>query len=357
MLKIKYSDTPGGKIIGKDITSYVTHVTWSGDNEQAARKLEFQIAYNVPNKDKTFQALDLKLGGFVYLYYSESGTSGEMVLFQGRIFFRKRTTNTFTFEFTAYDDLIYVAKSNIRAQMVGRVDGCIQQVCRQIGIKTGDIPSLSTRVDFIADDKSGTEVIKMLLDSEKAATGNEYTALCIGGAVNVVKKGELIDDYVASNLTNVFSTEHSESIEDMVNRVQMVDENGNIIQTLTSREDLNRFGMIQKIYKSQPPKGETVDNIKAAKALLKGQKDESSLKGLGYVQCITGYSIKVQEEQLQGTFYIRSDTHEFRNGVHTMSLTLEYLENSPMKIEQVAYAPAEFVSSDGRMEADDDEEA
>ena len=35
---------------------------------------------------------------------------------------------------------------------------------------------------------------------------------------------------------------------------------------------------------------------------------------------------------------------------------LEYLENSPMKIEQVAYAPAEFVSSDGRMEADDDEE-
>jgi hypothetical protein len=40
-----------------------------------------------------------------------------------------------------------------------------------------------------------------------------------------------------------------------------------------------------------------------------------------------------------------------------MSLTLEYLENSPMKIEQVAYAPAEFVSSDGRMEADDDEEA
>ena len=63
--------------------------------------------------------------------------------------------------------------------------------------------------------------------------------------------------------------------------------------------------MYQKIYKIQPPKkGQTVDNVKAAKALLKRQKDESALRGLGFVQCITGYSIKVKEEQLEGTFYI-----------------------------------------------------
>ena len=55
-----------------------------------------------------------------------------------------------------------------------------------------------------------------------------------------------------------------------------------------------------------PKKGETVDNIKAAKAKLVRQKEESSLKGLGYIQCITGYAIEVQEEQLKGKFYIKS---------------------------------------------------
>ena len=34
----------------------------------------------------------------------------------------------------------------------------------------------------------------------------------------------------------------------------------------------------------------------------------------------------VEEEQLQGKFYIKSDTHRFQGNVHTMDLTLEYME-------------------------------
>ena len=83
------------------------------------------------------------------------------------------------------------------------------------------------------------------------------------------------------------------------------------------------------------------------------QKDESSLKGLGYIQCITGYAIMAQEEQLKGKFYIKSDTHTFENGQHTMDLTLEYMPDKPKKpeIEQQDYAQPVFKSSSNKMKS------
>ena len=72
-------------------------LAWSGDSQQAARKLEFSIAYNTPDKDKVFVPLDLKIGGFIYLFYREKDTDPEIELFQGRIFYRKRVTNSYTF--------------------------------------------------------------------------------------------------------------------------------------------------------------------------------------------------------------------------------------------------------------------
>ena len=372
MLSIRYSDPPETDAEMKarqdangpepkdnyDITNYVQQYRWSGDSEQAARKLEFTIAYNTPDKDKAFIPLDLKVGGFIYFFYRETEAAQEIELFQGRIFYRKRVSDTYSFEFACFDDMIYLAKSNIRALVVGTVAAGIQQVCNEIGIPVGTLPAeLTASVNFIADDKSGTEVLRMLLDIQQAAdkaAGNDtaYLPVCINGSVNVIKKGERIEGYTATADTNIFSTEHSESIEGMVNRIKAVDDNGTVCQMFTINDDVRHFGMIQKIYKMQPPKkGETVDNIKAAKAKLVRQKEESSLKGLGYIQCITGYAIEVQEEQLKGKFYIKSDTHHFENAQHTMDLTLEYMPDTPETppVEQVDYATPVFSSSRGRM--------
>ena len=98
----------------------------------------------------------------------------------------------------------------------------------------------------------------------------------------------------------------------------------------------------------QPPKEkETVDNVAGAKAKLKQVKNESSLKGTGNIQCIAGYCITVQEEQLKGKFFIKSDTHDFENGKHTMSLTLEYIPETPETpdIEQTDIAEPIFKTS------------
>lgn len=337
-----------------DITNYITKWTWSGDSEQAARKLEFEIIYNTVDKDSAFTALDLKVGGFIYLFYAETDESEPVEIFEGRIFYRKRNSNTFTFSFTAYDDMIYLAKSKVQMLFDGiTVTDAIKQVCAEIGISTAaDMPQINTVVSFIADGKSCTEVFRMLFEYTKADTANnpngeDYTVVCLNGDVTVIKKGEFIENYIATDLTSVDSSEHSESIESMVNRIKSVDDNGNICQVFTNNDDVN-YGMIQDIYKMQPPKeGETVDNVKMAKARLKRLQDESSIKAIGNIQCITGYTIEVQEEQLKGKFFIKSDTHNFNGNVHVMDLTLEYLPDTPEvpEIEQQDIATPVFKSS------------
>ena len=62
-----------------------------------------------------------------------------------------------------------------------------------------------------------------------------------------------------------------------------------------------------------------------AKAKIKGIKMESSISAIGNMQCISGYSVVIEEEQLKGVFFIKSDTHTFENNTHTMELNLEYI--------------------------------
>ena len=338
-----------------DITNFVTKWTWSGDSEQAARKLEFEIVYNTVDKDSAFTALNLKVGGFIYLSYVETEESEPVEIFEGRIFYRKRNSNTFTFSFTCYDDMVYLAKSKVQMLFDGiTVTDVIKQVCTEIGINvSANIPQINTVVSFIVDGKSCTEVFKMLFEYTKADTtnnpnGEDYTVICLNGDVTVIKKGEIIENYIATDLTDIDNSEHSESIERMVNRIKSVDDNGNICQVFTNENDVTHFGMIQDIYKMQPPKeGETVDNVKMAKSRLKRLQDESSFKAIGNIQCITGYTIEVQEEQLKGKFFIKSDTHNFANNIHTMDLTLEYMPEIPevAEIKQEDIATPVFKSS------------
>lgn len=328
MLKLYYTDPPGTENAAsrQDISNYVIQATWSGDTDQAARKLEFTIAYNTAEKDAAFVPLNLLLGGIIEA--SDVDEAIETPIFIGRIFFRKRASDSFTFEFTCYDNMVYLAKSNIRANFKDiDVTSAVKQVCGSIGLETADnIPSIPTVVNFIADDKSGTEVLQMLFDKAKADRGKNYRAISIGGKITVVERGETIENYIADSSANVISAEHSESLEDMVNKVVAVNDDGSVGQIFTTDDEIGKYGTIQKIYKIQPPKsGESVDNVTAAKALLKAPKEESSLKALGNIQCISGYAITVQEEQLKGKFTIKSDTHHFENGIHTMDLTLEYI--------------------------------
>ena len=81
----------------KDITNYITSFTWSGDNNEAARKLEFSIAFNNVTKDSTFVNPNIELGDKVVVKYIESLNnldSKELTLFKGKIWVHNRDTSS-----------------------------------------------------------------------------------------------------------------------------------------------------------------------------------------------------------------------------------------------------------------------
>lgn len=475
-----------------DITNYIPDVEWSGDLDSAARKLTFKVAYNTADNDSMFQAVLLKLGGFIYAYYD-----GQQI-FSGRVFYVKRNTGDYTFDYVAYDDMIFLAKSQVFLKFTDvTVTDVIKQVCGEIGIPVADdIPKMDAKVSFIADGKSCTEVFQMLKGESKKKTaantttgtgshgayegnkfcvaiidaarqngidphialgmaaretggddidniymdkangglmqiteesaayygidsmypkwrtsykqnteagmyilrkktdeqggdvwegvrayngagesaewykervrqnsqtipqdtgdadttssgntettggGGEFCVYCKLDKVTVVQKGTLATNDILSDGVQINHTEHSQSIEDMINRVKSVDDVGNICNVYSIEDDMTHYGTLQAVYKMKNPKDGNTDNVAAAKAQLKRIKEESSLEGLGNILCITGFCVTVQEQQLKGKFYIKADTHKFENNAHAMSLTLEYMPDKPetptIKVENLA---------------------
>jgi len=311
------------KVNDKDISNYVLSYNWSGDIGQAGRKLDFPIAYNT--KDKIFVNQNIIAGDTVYLYYTDDNNkkATPIEIFRGVIFMRQRNTANSTFDFVAYDKLIYLAKSKTTRKFTNiTVESVIQQVANEMNIEIGSICNIGVYVDFIADNMSCTEIIKKAFDMAYWKNQKQYSMYMNQDKLYVVERSKTIENYTASDNVNIECTNHSESIEDMINTVMVVDDNGASIGTVSNGADLAAYGKLQDVYKVDSKQ----DTQSAAKALLKTVAFKSSLSGIGNIQCITGYSIIIQEEQLKGKFTIRSDRHSISGNVHKMDLELEFLE-------------------------------
>ena len=94
-----------------DLTGWLISATWSGDVEQAGRKLEFDLAYTT--RDKAWQNPELELGDEVLLQCIDDTSQQTFHLFQGRIFGRSRESGSSVMHFTAFDNIVYLAKSRI----------------------------------------------------------------------------------------------------------------------------------------------------------------------------------------------------------------------------------------------------
>ena len=321
MFTFKHKSRVSG--ITKDISDYVSTCNWSGDVEQAGRKADFVAAYNT--KDKDFVNQNVIVGDTFLIYWMDEDTAGAqpVEIFSGIVFVRNRNTANFTMEFTAYDRLIYLAKSKTTRKFSNiTVESVIEQVCNDNGLVVGSICSIGVYVDFIADNMSYTEILKKAFALAYAKTGKQYHFYLNQDKLYVIDHAETIENYVASDSVDVQNSQHGESIEDMVNTIMIVDSNGAEVSRVNNDSDLSAYGKLQAVYKVDAKQ----DTQSAAKALLKTIAFKSSLLAVGNIQCIAGYAVTVQEEQLKGIFTIKSDRHSISNGIHTMELDVEFLK-------------------------------
>lgn len=300
---------------GKNIIELVREISWSGDKKEVARKISFTIYQN--EQDRQMPKISIKVGDDIIMK-DDKGKS----LFGGVIHKIDRKSQEKTLTFLAYDLLFYVNKSEISKIFDSTPEAITRNICNDLNIPVGSLAKTNVKVYYPCIQKTAYEAIMIAYTQAGYATGNVYMPMMQNiNQLCVIQKGQY-SGVVLEGTYNLEDATYSVSSENVVNKVVITDKDGNTLRTLDDISSMNKYGTVQKVYKSEDGKDANAE----AKALFHGIDESGSVIALGDVRAISGYSLAVQDSRsgLYGLFYIESDTHTFTDGKHEMSLTLAF---------------------------------
>lgn len=300
-----------------DISDFLSDISWSGDSVQAARQINFTLISSA--YDKNVPDLNLNVGNTIIFFENNKE------LFRGYIFLKNTSYNSTTITYTAYDLAIYTLKNESSYNFKNvTAEQATKRICSDFNLQAGSLAKTNININkkFI-----GVNIYEIIMSCYTIAFQNnnkKYMILAKDGKLNVIEKGNKVLDLVFENGFNLIETTISESLEQMINRVRIVDKDGNLIKEISDNNDLKTYGSFQKSITQSEGK----DESKRARSLLQGIDNKISITGFGDNSCITGNAVKVYDNytKVTGLFYIESDKHTWKDGIYTVDLVLK-LEN------------------------------
>lgn len=313
----------------------VGRITWEGSRLQVARKLTFSYVQDA--RDPNLPNYVINCGETVY-GYDEDGN----LQFQGNVYSIEKDVQQSTVTVTAYDNLFILCRSKTTRKFTDMLaEDIAKAVCSELGIKAGKLAETGKKVSFIAQEKTGYQIIMIAYtDAAKQINAHKenkddpdvlFHPIMRGDELDVIKKGELIEGLAADQYVNIENSQYKESIEDMVNSIMITDQQGNVTGYQTKDEWIQKYSMVQDVYKTNPN-----DNAQEAiNKLFHGPDRSGILQMTGSYAAKSSYSIQIRDilTELCGKFWIKSDTHTFENGIHEMRLEIEF-ENLMNKEEK-----------------------
>ena len=230
-MRIKIKDT--------DVTPLVIACTWSGSRLTVARTLDFTIVQD--DRDMNIPVVKADTGMTVYGYkeadietqtgtlFAQAETTNDdkqkeaQPVFVGNIYKIERDRAKGTLHITAHDHAFVLAHSKTTRKFTGITpEEITKQICAELGVLPGKIVETGTPVSFIANRKTGyqiimgayneaAKIIKQKAGKDENGKDKEdpkYQLLMDGAKLNVVKKGERIKDFVldaAANMTVAYT--------------------------------------------------------------------------------------------------------------------------------------------------------
>lgn len=299
-----------------DVTQLVETVTWSGDYTQAARQLEFSTV-SLPY-DKNIPKVDIALGSMVKFYENNKE------IFRGYVFSREKKYNSTTISYTAFDVCIYLLKNEGVYNFKGKKpEEITNKIFNDFKIPKGNIVSTGYKINRKFFGVTLYDIIMTSYTLASIQNKKKYMITSNKGKVSVEEKGKITLDIRFDNGGNIIDSNYSEDINDMVNRVLVVDDNGKTVAEGKKANWIKSYGQFQKILKQEEGK----NSKDQANSELKGINRKASISGFGDTSCITGCGVTVKDSYtgLIGLFYIDSDTHTWTNGLYTIDLTLNFV--------------------------------
>ncbi len=299
-------------IDGWNVSELVLNVTASGSKSECARRLTVQLSQS-PTDDK-LPEVNVRAG-------SQIQYSADDYEFFGVITSVKKATSGNSIEIKASDFGIY-AKRNSTTQKIKNASPqtAAKSLCRCFDIKTGYLENCDTTFsrNFVNTSLYSAIMTGYTLDSKK--TNIQYQMRFIDGLMCVVERGAIIGCVIEPEV-NLISATYSESIENAVNRVDLYDKNGTLKNSIEG--DTSYGIMAQSVTLSKE------HDLDYARSIIEERKIERAANPVqirGCAECITGNAVFVYEPYtgLYGKFYIDADTHRWKAGVYTTTLTLNF---------------------------------
>ena len=299
----------------QDITNLITGASWSGSKTQAARKLDFTFIQD--ERDSNIPIIEVDNGVAVYA----ADDTGE-IIFVGNVYQLERDRKKLVVRVVAYDKLFALNKSKTTRKYTDALpEDIAREICSEMGVQAGEIAETGEKVSFIANAKTGYQIIQGAYTEAHKKNDKIYQCIMRQNYLDVIEKGSLIDGLELDSMRNMTESIYRENIEQVVNRVMVVDENGNGGEYIDDEESQVKYPCLQAVYKVNKDK----DTATEAKDLMKEPEREGTVVATpGDYRLISGYSVAIKDANFKGQFWIKDDTHTFRNGLYETKLTLEF---------------------------------
>lgn len=302
------------------ITEFVTTVTWSGADTQASRSLEFEMV-NTPF-DKSMNVPVLKGGDIVY-FYDDNGSCR----FEGRITGKNKISEVGTRQYTARDYMHNMVQSKASYVFKKKTAEYITKaICKDIGITIGSLVNTKKKIKkFIVQGESIYDIIDKAY--KKAKTGSSYLMAMSGKSFNVVKRGGAIANFHLDSTKDIINIEFTENADSMVNQVAIYNQNNKKIGVVKNADWIKLYGIYQDVYEAEKKKKKASSADKAeAKKQLQGVDKKSTVEAIGNIACVSGRAVTILDTatSTSAEFWIKSDSHTWENGIHTMTLELSF---------------------------------
>lgn len=290
---------------GTDITTLIEAISWSGDENQMARKLAFTYLYT--SQDPNIRKTEVIVGSHIQMV-------DDTVLFDGIVITEERSESGITKSITAFDYAWYL-KSKIHGTFKGSPAAITAAVCAQEGITPGKLHDEAKELTIISTgEKTIYQVIMEAYDGLDCHLYMEGQSLCLE------KYGSILVGTVTGD-DSVTDATYKASIENMVNKVGILS-GDTLVGEITGLS--GQYGQIKEFYKTEEKK----DPMEEAAKLLKGIEESGKITVIGNSLLQTGRAVIVQKvnSRIQGKFSVISDEHSISNAQYITTLGLRFEE-------------------------------
>ena len=298
-----------------DVSQLVTSITIQGDYKQGARRLD--CSYLASSKDNNIPVAEIKEYDSIYFYNENK------LVFTGTIYELSKDSSTNEMTFYAYDNGIVLLKIKDTFNFNNvSITEIVNTIIKKYNIPCESFIKSDLKIDKIFFNQSLYDILMSIYTMLSKKTGKKYMIEWPNYKMKIVEKGQVVLDYGFVESENLINSSYTINLDNIVNRVIIVDENYNYVKEVRDEESMKLYATFQDAIKQS----EGEDATELAKSRLQGVERKCTLSGFGDYTCITGRAVKVKDSYtgLVGLFYIDADTHKWENGVYTIDLELNF---------------------------------